>query len=142
VVSGYAVLVIGAGLDAVASGYDFPEPASLMILRISTTISFAVVGWAWWLHLDDAGTGPPGDPRGRSFWLFALAAVVLAIGQISLFWYYVFPPAGALRIFSPLSVVTLATGLTVVGYVLVAAGFWLATRRTRQSVEVTSSDDR
>lgn|GEM_PF-2791297 len=92
-------------------------------------ISFGVVGWDWGLHLDDTGGGlRSGHRRMRSFWLFALAAIILAIGQISLFWYYTFARVGGFQFHSRLGVVAVATGVTAVGYLLVATRFCLQTR--------------
>lgn len=141
VVTGYAVFTVGASLDALGSDYHFPEPGALMILRVTTLVSFAVVGGAWWLHLSVHGEASHANPRGRrSFWLFALATLILAIGEVALFQYYAFTPEVGFRIDSRLGVLTVATGITVVGYVVVATGFWLASRARMDTADVVPSD--
>lgn len=112
-----------------------------MLLRVTTLVSFAVVGWAWWLHLSVHAEASHASTRvRRSFWLFALATLILAIGQVALFQYYAFTQEVGFRIDSRLGVVTVATGITVVGYVLVAAGFWLASRARLTTADVAPSD--
>jgi hypothetical protein len=142
VIAGYALLAVATGLNEFGSHHNIPEPGAITILRMATLASFAVVGWAWWLHLGCFAGEPNITYRRRqSFGLFSLAALILAIGQISLAWYYASAQLGGFQWASRLSVLTVATGLTAIGYLVVTAGFWLTTRLVSESVHAASPED-
>jgi hypothetical protein len=127
VVSGYALLLAGTVLETVATNYDFLEPTQLLIYRIAVSLSFVILGAAWWGYLRTAKPDPANLAIFcRSLWLFALASLVLATGNIAVVMFEVSPPGATFTIENTQGAVACGTATVVLGYLVVAAGFGMA----------------
>jgi uncharacterized membrane protein len=155
ILTGYLILTVGTALTVWGERSGNPYyPKGFRVYDLATVVNFALLGWAWWTHLNALQSTSTLRPQmRRSFRIFAAAAGVLAVGYVALIRDIV---ANAVHYSGYQVLLTelyhLPDGhplykgmvLTVIGFCIVAVGFWWASRTSTtlpESSDVTSGNE-
>ena len=145
---GYIILTLGTAVTVWGERSHAPYPKSLRVYDIATVISFTLLGWAWWSLLAAYPSTPNPHPWIRaSLRAFATAAAVLAVGYVALIrdvtadtvqthGYFIL--IRGIYEFPDGRPVYKGLVLTVIGFCVVAIGFWWASRESVKSFDSTA----